>query len=70
MPAAYQRNFMALDSAAAAVQLSVAHRAPEAVRHGAFQRARLAWKAVQFLVEYLSPSLAKQLNGSARPGPR
>ncbi|WBA43318.1 cytochrome c peroxidase [Hymenobacter canadensis] len=61
----YRRHLTALDSAVAGLRRAVATGQPAARQRQAFLAARLAWKRVELLAEYYSPSTAKALNGPA-----
>jgi cytochrome c peroxidase len=61
----YHRHVAQFDSAVAVLQRAVATGQPAARQRRAFLAARLAWKRVELLAEYYSPSTAKALNGPA-----
>ncbi|NVO32989.1 cytochrome-c peroxidase [Hymenobacter lapidiphilus] len=62
---AYQRDLRHLDSAVARLHRAVAAGQPAGRQRAAFLAARRAWKRVELLAEYYSPSAAKALNGPA-----
>ncbi|WP_217633872.1 cytochrome-c peroxidase [Hymenobacter psychrophilus] len=62
---AYQHDLRRLDSAVVRLHRAVTAGQPPGRQRAAFLAARRAWKRVELLAEYYSPSAAKALNGPA-----
>ncbi|MBC7920089.1 MAG: cytochrome-c peroxidase [Ferruginibacter sp.] len=60
----YRQAIQKLDSAVVALKTAVEADRPLALIQRNFRRARLAYKQVEFLAEYLTPVTAKSINGA------
>ncbi len=61
----YRQHTVALDSAVTQLRQAVAQNAQTTLIHQRFREARLAYKRVEYLLEYYNPYTAKHLNGPA-----